>query len=487
MRRFRVPGFPSSGARLRLPSAARAFRVAVAGLLVSALVAVSAGGTIAQTTNPYELWVVDQANPDVGGSKLYVYGGNQLGGNALSGAPEVVDLNAGAAGVGDGPGNRLHLLLFNARHTHGVLAAVATGHVLFIRASDRKVTGSVDVGDQAHGAVPSADDQIALVANQNGKRLARIRTDYANERYVHEAAADLDLAVLEDAEHPDNAPICPLMFVDGARKAYVTLRGGGMYVVDAAATPMRVIRQYGRSQIAPAGCGGMVWGNKVYINSGSPTSSDLYVFDSRTDALLKHIPLTQYGTDGHGLTFTGAGRYLWLANRGNGDNIVVIDTLRDEVVNVLSDVGPAPDLMDLSPGILSRARCEPASAVACLAPGGTRAFVSMRPPNNLTGGPSAAGERSGVSVMSITEGGRSGSRLFFFPVGGDATDTHALAVRLTNLGGLRLPATGTGPAAPADSDGSGSPEGTPDAGGAAPDGIVREPDAPEGAEAGSSD
>jgi hypothetical protein len=301
------------------------------------------------------------------------------------------------------------------------------------------------VGDQAHGAVPSDDDRIALVANQNGKKLARIRTDYAAERYVHEAEADLDLGALEDAEHPDNAPICPLMFVDGARKAYVTVRGGGMYIVDAGATPMRVLRQYGRSQVAPAGCGGVVLGDKVYINSGAPTSSDLYVFDARTDALLKHLPLTPYGTDGHGLALAGGGRYLWFANRGNGDNVVVIDTARDEVVNVLPDVGAAPDLMDLSPGALGRFRCEPASAVMCLAPGGTRAFVTLRPPNNLTGGPSGSGEGSGVAVMSIAENGRSGSRLFSFPVGTESSDTHALAVRLTGARPVGFPATGRGP------------------------------------------
>lgn len=425
----------------------RLFRTFGILLAVLAVLAQSAGGAGAQGAGPYELWVVDQANADVGGSKAYVYRGEQLGGTALVGAPEVVDLQAAAAGVGDGPGVRPHLLLFNTRHTHGVLAAVASGHVLFIHAADRRVTGSVDVGEQAHGAVPSADDRIVLVANQNGKKLARIRTDYVAERYVHEADADLDLSALEDAEHPDNAPICPVMFVDGARKAYVTVRGGGLYVVDTAATPMRVIRQFGRSQVAPAGCGGVVYDNRVYVNSGSPTSSDLYVFDARTDELLKHLPLTPYGTDGHGLVLVGGGRYLWLANRGNGDNVVVIDIARDEVVNVLPDVGVAPDLIDVAPGALGRGRCEPASTVMCLAPGGTRAFVTMRPPNNLTGGPSGAGERSGISVLSITESGRAGSRLFFFPVGDDASDTHGLAVRLTAPRPLGLPATGSGPAA----------------------------------------
>ena len=419
--------------------------------LLSLLLGLLPAPALAQSTGPYELWVVDQADAANGGNKLYIYGANQLSGNSLVGQPEVIDLEAGARGVGDGPGVRPHLLLFNANHSHGVLAAVTSGHVLFIRAADRRVVGSVDVGVQAHGAVPSTDNTIALVANQNGKRLARIRTDYARDIYTHEAAADLDLGALEDHEHPDNAPICPVMFVDGGRKAYVTVRGGGLYIVDTAATPMRVIAEYGRSDIAPAGCGGAVLGNKVYINSGSATTSDLYVFDARTDRLVRRIPLSQFGSDGHGMVLTGGGRYLWFANRGNGDNIVVIDTSLDQVVGVFPNVGAAPDLIDVTPGPLARPRCEPATTVMCLAPGGTRAFVSMRPPNALTGGPTAAGERAGVTVLNVTEGGRNASRAFFFPVGGDQTDTHALAVRLTTLSrALGLPATGDGSVGPAD-------------------------------------
>lgn len=402
----------------------------------------------AQASTTYELWVVDQQNADAGGNKLYIYQGRQVEGSALTGTPEVLDLQAAAAGVGDGPGVRPHLLLFNNRHTHGILANVASGHVLFIRAADRRVVGSVDVGEQAHGAVPSSDDSIALVANQNGKKLARIRTDYRRDVYTHEAAADLNLGALEDAAHPDNAPICPVFFVDGGLKAYVTVRGGGLYVVDTAATPMRVLKQFGRSEVGPAGCGGVAIGTKVYINSGTATSSDLYVFDGRTDTLRQHLSLTAHGTDGHGMVLTGGGRYLWLANRGDGDNLVVIDTSRDEVVNVIRDVGAAPDLLDASPGPVGRIRCQPSSTSMCLAPGGARVFATMRSPNPLTGGPSAAGERAGISVMRVTDGGRSGVRALFFPVGPDVADTHGLAVRITAPSIVALPVTGAPPVAP---------------------------------------
>jgi len=110
-------------------------RLVASAALAMLAIAVGVGPVAAQSATDYELWVVDQANTDVGGSKLYVYRGAQLSGSALTGAPETIDLTASAQGVGDGPGVRPHLLLFNARHTHGVLAAVASGVVLVLRSS----------------------------------------------------------------------------------------------------------------------------------------------------------------------------------------------------------------------------------------------------------------------------------------------------------------------------------------------------------------
>jgi hypothetical protein len=424
--------------------AARLWTACVSLALVLCVVLAGPSAPLAAQVGPadFELWAVDQADTDAGGNKLYVFRADQLLGPAPGGAPEVVDLFAGASGVGDGPGVRPHLLLFNNRHTHGILAAVASGHVLFIRAADRQVVGSVKVGDQAHGAVPAPDDQTVLVANQNGKRLARIRSNFATEQFQHEVAADLDLAALEDAEHADNAPICPLVFGNNSSKAYVSMRGGGLYVVDTAATPMQVVREYGKSQIAPAGCGGVAIGDKVYVNSGTGTSSDLYVLDSRTDAIVKHIPLTNVGLDAHGMVLTGGGRYLWMGFRTSG-NVVVVDTPSDEVVNNFvigagrgqrpTVPGAAPDLMDVVPGMAPTFPCQPSSTPMCIAPGGDRVFVSMRGPRPLTGGATAAGERTGIEVLAIGDGGRSGTRVTFIPLGEDATDIHGVAVRLLNV------------------------------------------------------
>lgn len=362
--------------------------------------------------DPYEVWVIDQADVDKGGARLYIYQGQELEGPRYDRSPEVVDLMSAAVGVGDGPGVRPHLLAFNQSHTHGLIAHVTSGHVYVIRAADRSVVASIDVGAQAHGALAAPDDSFILVANQNGKKLARIWADFVSESFRYDPAEDLDLGALEDAEHPDNAPICPILFAPGGYKAYVTLRGGGLYVVDAGATPMAILRDYGKSQVAPAGCGGLAVGDKMYINSGTASTSDLYVFDGRTDELLAHLPFTPLGArDGHGMALLG--QYLWMGNRASGD-IVVVDTATDTHVGTITGVGKAPDIMDISPS-------------------GSHLFVVLRGPNNLTGGPPAKGETPGFVVFQVGDDGASGARALFVPIGSQAPDSpsdpHALAVR----------------------------------------------------------
>ncbi len=356
----------------------------------------------------WEVWVIDQADAENNGDRLYVYQPTNWNAPAAT-----VQLGQAAAGVGDGAGTRPHLLLFNNSHSHGILANVASGHVYIIRGSDHTVVASIDVGEQAHGAMASPDDRWILVANQNGKRLARIAADFANEQFTYDPAADLNLGALEDEGHPDNAPICPVMYVGTQGKAYVTLRGGGMYVVDTLATPMQVTRSYSNEEIAPAGCGGLVANGMVFVNSGTLTSGDLYVFDPATDDLIAHIPTTHLGTDPHGMALLND-RYLWMANRGIGDNIVIFDVLTQEVVGSIDDVGQAPDLLDVSPD-------------------GSMVFVTLRGPKPLTGGMPAIGTTPGVAVIQVEQNGAAGRRVAFIPIGSQAADSdadpHAIAVR----------------------------------------------------------
>ena len=382
-------------------------RTVAAGMAV-AMLAMGSGAS-AQAPG-YELWVVDQANVANGGDILYVYTPG-----AWSEARELVHLSERAAGIGDGPGMRPHLLSWNSTQSHALLANVATGHVYVIRASDRTIVASIDVGEQAHGAVASPDDRWILAANQNGKRLARIRADFANEQFTYEPDADLDLKALEDEGHPDNAPICPVMYVGTGGKAYVTVRGGGLYVVNTMTTPMSVTREYNKDVIGSSGCGGLIGasGDRVYINSGSAAGGSVYALNAATDEIVNSLSTAPFGTDAHGMALVG-GRYLWIANRGDGDNIAVVDTRTLEIVGKIDDVGAAPDLMELSPG-------------------GDLMFVTLRGPRALTGGPTAIGTTPGVAIMFVENGGANGRRVAFIPIGAQDesshADPHALAIR----------------------------------------------------------
>lgn len=358
----------------------------------------------------YEVWTIDQADVARGGARLYIYDGQRLE-SGQPAQPEVINLDTSAAGVGDGPGVRPHMLHITEDGRHAIISNVASGHVYVMRTSDRRIIASVDVGEQAHHAEPSHDMQWMLVANQNGKRFARIRADFSAGRFMYNRADDLNLAALENPGMPDNAPVCPLI-VGG--KAYVTVRGGGLFIVDYQSTPMRVVRSYTREQVAPAGCGGAMVRDKVYINSGTVETADLYVFSAATDALMKSMRLTWAGADGHGLLVVGGGRYLWMGNRATA-SIVVVNTERDVVAGFITGFGTAPDIMALSPS-------------------GNHVFIAMRGPNNLTGGPGAKGETPGVAVLQVLDGGRSGRRILFVPIGdqspASSVDPHTIAVRV---------------------------------------------------------
>lgn len=379
-------------------------------LVAAAALSVACGGAPAK---PYEVWTIDQADANKGGARLYIFKGELLE-KGQAATPEVVDLNAAAKEVGAGPGVRPHALAFNSKKTYALISNVASGHVYIMRVRDRKIVSSIDVGEQAHWAAPSPDDSVILVANQNGKKLARIQANFDQEQFTYNSKDDLDLNALQDEGHPDNAPICPLVFAPGTRESYITLRGGGLYVVDASATPMRVVKSFGKDQVAPAGCGGVATGGKVYVNSGTATTGNVYVFD-KSHALIKSLSLVGQGTDAHGMVVTGEGRYLWVGNRANGDNIVVIDTTRDEVVGTIAPVGSAPDIMDISPD-------------------GKLVFVALRSAIPLTGGAPAKGEKPGIQVMEVLEKGAKGRQKLFVPVGDQTAqspnDVHAVAVRI---------------------------------------------------------
>ena len=213
---------------------------------------------------------------------------------------------------------------------------------------------------------------------------------------------------------PINWPICPI--VDSSSTyGFVTLRGGGMFVVNARTTPMSIVAEYDKATVRGNGCGGIELGGHMYINSGgspvnvsstNPHHPDLYGFDVYQFPLTGYSPsaaanlpsplllLSKSGmSDSHGIGAAGQGRgrYLWVMDRhANVAEIINARTGRwvntVELAGALSD-DPAPDLVDR-------------------APAGDRLFVALRGSVPLSGDPhNARGTTPGLGIIEVTRGG----------------------------------------------------------------------------------
>ncbi len=452
----------------------------------AALGAAILSNAAAQTALKHEIWLLDQANtydasepPDGtldSGGFLHIYQGDDFAG---SGTPkpvvETIDIGGAiAAQVKAGTGSapiRPHYISFNPSGTHAVITYVATGHLIIIRASDRQLVYSVDVGVQAHAANVSPANDYILVANQNGKLVQRIDADFENEIFELNEQATLNLAdgltptgaLRQGPERPDNAAVITFPEQRTGDLAFVTLRGGGAFVVNARSTPIEIVAEYTKDAIEPAGLIAVqtldhedpAVASKLYFNSGGGGASELghqavlYAvdwddFDPNPETPLPaDTPVRKvvfdFGallpgeateerpgpvTDSHGIQFTKPdARYLWALDRAD-NKIIVVDPVTDEIVNRIS--------------LSNRAAPDPAPDLVRFSPDGTRAYASLRGPVPLTGNNAtvnnAKGNVPGLGVIHITENGRDGQlrhviRTSHRVNGVETSDPHGIHIR----------------------------------------------------------
>lgn len=406
-------------------------RIGLGWLSAVAVLAVVAAGP--RAAGAYEVWVTDQSDSaKESGGILYVYDGARLAAAPGRAEPAArLDFGAEAGALcrerTGRAARRPHMLLFTRDHRYAVLAFLS-GQVLVLEAAARQPIDCVSVGHHLHAAWPTPDGTSILAAGE--KHLVRVRADYERRAFAFDASRDvLDLAALEGADLPDNAPICPITEASG-RYAFVTLRGGGLVVADLSTTPIRVVQRLPREQIRPAGCGGVQVGQTLYVNSGggtaaAPLAYEVYALDlsGLPAALSAARVLSREGqfADAHGMAVVGG--YLWSVDRaGNRIDVLETATMRHvatvELAGAVSD-DPAPDLIDV-------------------APDGRHVFVGLRGPRPLTGNHpekmNAKGSTPGVGVVRVTGGGRGGvfegiARITNPRDGGEAADPHGLAVR----------------------------------------------------------
>jgi YVTN family beta-propeller protein len=430
-------------------------RYACTAAVLSVVVTIAAS---ASGRSRYEVWGIDQSNSPgkTYGGTVYIWDGHALENvrRARDAAAERVDLGGAAASfcverTGENP-VRPHMIAMNASQSHAIISFVGSGHVLFLDAATRQPVECIRASEgqggsrQVHMATPAPDETYVTFANQNGKLFERILTDYAANTFVHDVAATIDLVTCttpnglacQDAElRPDNAPICPIT-ESSSRFTFVTLRGGGLFVVDSQSSPMAIVGEYDRQTIHGNGCLGAEIGAKMYIDSGgwTPTNlhqADLYAFPvdgysalnpPNTPAPAVIFSDDRDGADAHGATLTRHGKYLWIADRGR-NFVWVVDTATDAVVHRIPLAGrvsndPTPDLLATSPN-------------------GTHVFMSLRGPNPLTADPHVStGSTPGVGVLRVTESGRNAvfeavARVSNVDAAGvERGDVHAMTVRI---------------------------------------------------------
>jgi len=396
----------------------------------------------------YEVWLVDQSNSpgSTFGGTLYIYPKSLVSSatGAAPGTPERIDLGGAAsalclASTGANP-VRPHMMMFNSTGTHAILAFVASGHVLILDAERRAPVACLQAsvgfsgGRQAHAATPAPDDSYILVANQNGKLLERITSNYATNQFSFDPAATLDLAActapsgapcqLADVR-PDNAPIVPVI-TSTSRLAFVTLRGGGLLVVDPKATPMLVRAEYDKATVQGSGLMGMQVGNDVVINSGAGFFAYRVVPGdvAATNAVNKPAATPLFADpattrDSHGMTATADGRFVWITDRGSDvAEVFELSSGRRTTVSFASALSPkpAPDLADASPA-------------------GDLLFVALRGALPLSGGAVATGSTPGLGVMKLTASGETGTLQAVLTISNldgttERADAHAIRVRL---------------------------------------------------------
>ena len=213
------------------------------------------------STEPsFEIWAADQSDTDpAGGGRLFIWNGAEISKNAQRAKPEVIDLAEAAKAADCQVGRRPHMLLANYTKppTHVIISHTASPALFFVRVKDRTVAGCLEI--DAHAATATPDNSMVIAADIGDQLLTKIRTDYRKETF--EAIETLMLGqpeILTALGTKTAGPIC-LEFTADSRFAYVTLKMGGLLVIDVGSpdgrNPMTVAKVYPAATVPGIGCG----------------------------------------------------------------------------------------------------------------------------------------------------------------------------------------------------------------------------------------
>ena len=388
-----------------------------------------------------------------------------------------------------------------------------------------RTTGPEGSGPSNHMSYFSPDGSKLIISNLAAKLLERIDYDAETDTFTFNKTATLDLvggrdltaweaeadstlpdgrvsgayhnfqtvytpsgALKEGPGRPNNVVVCGRPSSNN-QHAYLTLGGGGLFVVDITTEPMSIVAEYTNDVVSGAGCGGEEGGGYMHINAGvsaSPAGSDdsvfvLYGFPldypdganphttpnvPRPVKYFEHKRLNIAETDAQGLAsrrdahgsyVSHDDRHLYQVDRiGNVIEIFDIDRIIDDpdatpdeqtaahvsTIDLTGSglcVGEGPPFVNQA-GEAYEFSDDPAGDSLVLSPDGSMIIVSLRGPHPISVRHAAQGSCPGVGVVTLNEDRTGGElshvfRTFLSDYTGtrNLSDIHMAIVRIKEL------------------------------------------------------
>lgn len=286
-----------------------------AGQGAGAAAAASNGSNASGTSEDGEIWVTAQNSNEL----KILLGMGQI---------ETVVLPQGAAP---------HTISFSPDGSYAYVSNIGDGDVIVVRADDRQIVATLDLGPTfTHATKASPDGAVLLSVNPVTGLLTKIAANEEAETWNPVASLDLTAST-------GRGPVCVVFRPDGER-AYVSLFGaaGGIAVVD---VPTMTLLGTLATAGSVSGCGlvNSNDGHTIFLHSAG-SGGHFYRLDTWSDTLTEDTSYGPIGVDLHGLAVAANEKIAYITARGVADEIKVLNLNGTDVSTILID--PRPGLAD---------------------------------------------------------------------------------------------------------------------------------------------
>ncbi|GAB1540120.1 hypothetical protein NUACC21_27890 [Scytonema sp. NUACC21] len=475
----------------------------------------------------YEVWLSDQGNTQgitaatpngEYGGKVRIYDSADLEQNPPVNNPLVLDvvtdLFPNALATTGSHVNRIHGIIPTPDNKYMTLNFVASGHLGIVDGETKQAvclfrTTQTSTGRQNHMSTVSPDGTKIIIANQNGRMLERvdIQKNVVGEVTVFNYNADASLDMIggtgrvsaqpiavdinpndninctitgnvadgQPSETPNGKPkqssgirptntvICPIIS-DNSKHSYVTLGGGGMFVVDITTAPMKIVAEYDANVVRAAGCGGQSADGFMMLNTGTsaPDVSEFTVYRFTQDYPLapsynqpnQPLPIAVWTDSDNGKIIPGNNRdahgmvIVNTLSSNNSKYLHQFDRIRNNV-EVFKVNAPWDNLYFRHEGTYSlttSGACgttlgtmhenDPTPDLADVSLASNKIYVALRGPHPQSVAHAAEGSCPGLGIITLSPDKKSGKLTNVLPtmiVSGDSSknlsDPHGAIVR----------------------------------------------------------